>query len=99
MAALGSTAYLLWYPPPYFEFDGGMNVMRLLLVVDVVLGPLLTLVVFQRGKKGLRRDLAVIGALQLAAFVYGAGLMFQYRPAFVVYAEKNFFSEIGRAHV
>ena len=69
VAALGSTAYLLWYPPPYFEFDGGMNVMRLLLVVDVVLGPLLTLVVFQRGKKGLRRDLAVIGALQLAVFV------------------------------
>ena len=92
VAALGGVAFVLWYPPPYFEFDGGLNVMRLLLLVDVVLGPLLTLVVYQRGKKGLKRDLGVIAALQIAAFIYGAHLMIEYRPAFIVYADKNFFS-------
>lgn len=92
VAMLAAVVYTIWYPPPYFLFDGGWNVMRLVILVDVVLGPLLTLVVFQRGKKGLKRDLGVIAAIQLAAFVYGAGLMMQYRPAFIVYAEKNFFS-------
>jgi len=92
VAGLAAAAYFLWYPPPYFEFDGGWTVMRILILVDVVLGPLLTLVVFRRGKKELKRDLAIIAAIQLIAFVYGAGLMIQYRPAFVVYAEKNFFS-------
>lgn len=92
VALLGAVVYLVWYPPPYFQFDGGWSVMRMVVMVDVVLGPFLTLVVFRRGKKGLKRDLGVIAAIQLAAFVYGAGLMMQYRPAFIVYAEKNFFS-------
>jgi hypothetical protein len=92
VAALAMVAYVMWYPPPYFAFDGGWNVMRILILVDVVLGPVLTLVVFRRGKPGLKRDLGLIAALQLSAFVYGAGLMVQYRPAFIVYAEKNFFS-------
>jgi hypothetical protein len=52
----------------------------------------MTLVVFRRGKRELRRDLAIIGALQIAALAYGAVIMFMYRPAFVVYAENNFFT-------
>lgn len=92
VAMLAAVAYIVWYPPPYFAFDGGWNVLRMVILVDVVLGPLLTLVVFRRGKKELRRDLGTIAAIQLVAFVYGAGLMMQYRPAFIVYAEKNFFS-------
>jgi len=92
VAMLAAVVYLFWYPPPYFEFDGGWNVMQVVIFVDVVLGPLLTLVVFRRGKKGLVRDLGVIAAIQLIAFVYGTGLMMQYRPAFIVYAEKNLFS-------
>jgi hypothetical protein len=82
----------LWYPQPWFAQDGGWHVFRLILLVDVVLGPTLTLVVFRRGKPGLRRDLSVIGSVQAAALAYGAVLMFLYRPAFLVYAENNFFT-------
>ncbi len=89
---LAAVVYFVWYPPPYFEFDGGWTILRMVVLVDVVIGPLLTLVVYRRGKKELKRDLSVIGALQLMAFVYGAGLMMEYRPAFIVYAEKNFYS-------
>ena len=92
VGALAAAVYFFWYPPPYFGFDGGWNVLRMVVLVDVVLGPLLTLVVFRRGKPELKRDLSIIGGLQLAAFIYGAGLMIEYRPAFVVYAEKNFYS-------
>ena len=38
-----------WYPQPWFSHDGGWHVFRLILLVDVVLGPTLTLVVFRRG--------------------------------------------------
>jgi hypothetical protein len=84
--------FALWYPEPWFSYDGGWHVFRLILLVDVVLGPTMTLVVFRRGKRELRRDLAIIGALQIAALAYGAVIMFMYRPAFVVYAENNFFT-------
>jgi hypothetical protein len=92
VSALAAVVYFVWYPPPYFEFDGGWTILRMVILVDVVIGPLLTLIVFRRGKKELKRDLGIIGALQLMAFIYGVGLMMEYRPAFVVYAEKNFYS-------
>ena len=63
---LAAATWLFWYPPPYFRFDGGWQVLRLVAVVDVVLGPLLTLVVYRRGKKGLAIDLSIIGGVQLA---------------------------------
>jgi hypothetical protein len=76
--------YLLWYPPPYFKITGGSTLMLLIMLVDVVLGPLMTLIVFRSGKKGLKLDLTIIGALQLAAFCYGATVIFAARPVFVV---------------
>ena len=83
---------LWWYPPPFFMFDGGWQVLRLIVLVDVVLGPLFTLIVFDRAKPALRRDLAVIALVQSVAFVYGAWIMHAYRPAFIVYAEHAFYS-------
>ena len=93
VSMLAAIVFFVWYPPPYFQFDGGWHILRLVVLVDVVLGPLLTLLVFRRGKKELKRDLGVIASVQLVAFFYGAGLMLQYRPAFLVYFEKNFYSE------
>ena len=74
----------MWYPEPWFSHDGGWHVFRLILLVDVVLGPTMTLVVFRRGKPELRRDLSIVAAIQIAALAYGAVLMFLYRPAFIV---------------
>ncbi|MDG4553623.1 MAG: hypothetical protein P9E24_05180 [Candidatus Competibacter sp.] len=39
--------FFVWYPAPYFEIDGGWKVPRILAGLDVVLGPLLTLIVFK----------------------------------------------------
>ena len=82
----------VWYPQPWFMHDGGWTVFRLIMAVDVVLGPLLTLIVFQRGKHGLARDLTIIAALQLGALAFGVTTMIQHRPAFIVYGEQNFFA-------
>lgn len=92
VAVLAALMVGVWYPPPYFMLDGGWQVLRLILLVDVVLGPLMTLIVFDRAKKELKRDLAVIVALQLAAFAYGAWVMHAYRPAFLVFAESAFYT-------
>jgi hypothetical protein len=91
-ALLGAATWFVWYRPPFFMHDGGWQVLRLLLLVDVVLGPCLTLLVFDRAKKELRRDLAVIAVVQIAAFAYGAWVLYAYRPAFMVYAERAFYS-------
>ncbi len=52
--------------------------------VDLALGPLLTLVVFKSGKKGLKFDLTLIGLLQTVALVYGLSIVLQSRPVFLL---------------
>jgi hypothetical protein len=82
--------FTLWYPWPYFWIDGGWQFVRLAAAIDIVLGPLLTFIVFRRGKASLRFDLAAIGTLQAAALVWGCLIMYQQRPAFVVFAYDTF---------
>ncbi|KRE88502.1 hypothetical protein ASG87_07860 [Frateuria sp. Soil773] len=83
---VGGLLYLLWFPPPYFVAAGASTLIMLLMGVDVGIGPLLTLLVFNPAKPRhlLRLDLLVIGVLQLAAFCYGAYVICQARPVFIV---------------
>ena len=76
--------YGVWYPRPYSQAAGAGTLVLLLLGVDLVLGPLLTLVVFKAGKKGLKFDLTAIAVMQVCAFVYGLHVVAAARPAFVV---------------
>ena len=83
---------LVWYPPPYFQASGGNDLVLLMVGVDVTLGPLLTLAVFNpaKGMGKLRFDLAVIALFQVGALVYGVHVMFVARPAYLVYAVDRF---------
>lgn len=92
--AIGLIAALLifglWYPPPYAQAAGASHLVLLLLGVDLLLGPLLTLVVFKAGKKSLRFDLGVIALVQIAALAYGISIVVRARPAFIVGADDRF---------
>ncbi len=93
-ALIAATAFgiiiALWYPRPYFDVMGGKHLLIILVSVDVCIGPLLTLIVFNPAKKELRRDLSIIAAVQLAALVYGAWVTFGARPVFTVFAKDHF---------
>jgi hypothetical protein len=77
---------LVWYPNILFTISGGSELALLVIGIDVVLGPVLTTVVFLRGKKRLWLDLAIIGLLQASAFLYGAYVVWVARPVFMVAA-------------
>jgi hypothetical protein len=81
---------LVWYPRPLFEASGGTGLLYILVGVDVVIGPLITLVVFKAGKRGMRFDLVVIGLLQLGALLYGSYIMFEARPVYIVLVKGQF---------
>lgn len=85
VAAIASGLLLgVWYPPPYFHADGAGKLLALVVGVDVSIGPLLTLLVFKAGKRGLKFDLAVIAILQAAALAYGFHVLVGSRPVFMV---------------
>jgi hypothetical protein len=89
-ATIVAVMLLLWYPSPWFGASGGDKLLMLLIGVDVVLGPLLTFVVFDPTKKSLVYDLAVIVMLQVAALIYGVNVMAAVRPAYIVYLDGAF---------
>ena len=85
IAAITLTVMLaLWYPSPLFAAMGGMELIALIVGVDVAIGPLITLVIFDMRKKELLFDLAVIALLQVAALGYGVYTMSLARPVFMV---------------
>lgn len=82
----------LWYPYPYREISGGRELFLLVVAVDVILGPLITLAVFNRAKPRaeLRRDLALVVLIQLAALGYGLWTVSVARPVHMVFEYDRF---------
>lgn len=81
-----AVVFWVWYPQPAFDMAGAFSIVRLLVGVDMVLGPLLTLIVYKHGKPGLKIDLSVIAMVQIAALVYGTHILYTERPSYLVFA-------------
>jgi len=79
--------FTAWYPWPYREVSGGRDLFLILVSVDVILGPLITLVIFDRRKpvRELVTDLSVVGVIQLAALAYGLWTVAVARPVHLVF--------------
>lgn len=82
----------LWYPYPYREISGGRELFFIVVAVDVLIGPLITLAVFNRAKPKteLRRDLVIVGLIQLAALGYGLWTVCMARPVHLVFEYDRF---------
>lgn len=82
----------LWFPGYFAILAGGKGLFVLIASVDIVIGPLITLLIFERTKprSELVKDLLVISALQLAALSYGVHTMYIARPAVMALEEDRF---------
>ena len=93
LAVFVGLAYLVlyrWYPDFFFAIDGGWEGMRIIIGVDLILGPLLTLVGVKSGKPGLKFDLTMIGITQIACLLAGLFIVYSERPIFFIYYEEHF---------
>ena len=82
----------IWYPYPYREISGGRELFQIVILVDIILGPLITFTVFNRAKpiKELRRDLTIVVLLQIAALAYGLWTVSAARPVHMVFEIDRF---------
>lgn len=83
----------LWYTTTFFTAAGGQKLLLTILIIDIVVGPLITLIVFnsRKSRKELTFDLAIIATIQIAALIYGMNVMYQSRPVFITFNEDTFF--------
>lgn len=84
--------FAIWYPYPYRDIAGGRELFMIVVAVDVVLGPAITFAIFDRRKRTpvLRRDLALVGLLQLAGLAYGLWTVSLARPVHLVFEFDRF---------
>lgn len=76
--------FFIWYPSPLASAVGVIQIFLMLLVIDVIVGPLLGWLVYKEGKKTLKFDLTVIIVIQITALCYGVYSIEQGRPAWLV---------------
>src|SRR6056297_3231108 len=89
---LAALVVYVWYPDFFFYSDGGWEGIRIIILVDLVLGPLLTLIVFDRRKPELKRDLAIIAMIQVSCLAAGTYVVWDERPLALVYVDGRFYS-------
>src|SRR5690606_24308660 len=81
---------LLLHTLPLFWASGGIGLIAIVAMVDIVLGPLLVLLIYDRRKKELRRDLLLIICIQLAAIAYGIHASVLARPVLMTFVVDRF---------
>lgn len=93
MAVIGvilAVVYFIWFPGWYAALIGVGSLLVILVTVQLLLGPALTLLLFKPGKPGLLFDLVVVSIVQVAALAYGIHVIYQQRPYYTVFAVDRF---------
>ena len=80
----------VWFPDVLFRLENVWEGLRILIPVDAILGPLLTLILFVPGKKGLVTDLMIIAVIQVLALVMGSLTIYSQRPELMVFTGDRF---------
>lgn len=86
---------LFWLAARFFLYPGALSKLGLydgffiLVLADIILGPLLTTVVYDSRKKSLKFDLSVIVLLQLGALIYGMSLVYSQKPCVMVLSHEG----------
>lgn len=89
---VGALVFGLWFPHPFRQLAGGTELFLLIMGVDLVCGPLLTLVLFNPAKprRELVTDLGLVVLVQLAALAYGVWTLHVARPLYLVHEVDRF---------
>lgn len=93
VAAVAMTViFLAWHPGAIARLQGVSRLIIVLIAVDVVLGPVMTLILFNptKARHLLKLDLGIVASLQLVALAYGLVMIFNVRPVYVVFNVDRF---------
>lgn len=91
IAVIFGLVKLVWYPNQLFEAANGFELLKILVLVDLVLGPLVMLIIFNPKKKSLKFDVSTVLICQVVFMAYGVWSLFTVRPVYIAYVENQFF--------
>ena len=91
LALMLGSFYFGWYRWPGWYLSGVLSVVLVMCLVDLALGPTLTLLVANphKPRRVLARDIAIIVAVQVAALAYGTITLWIGRPLYYTYSNQS----------
>ena len=84
IGSIALAVFIQWFPAGLHHAAKLDRLMGIMLGVDIVAGPLLTLILYRQGKRGLKLDLTVVALLQVAFLGFGLNTLWSSRPLFLV---------------
>lgn len=81
-----------WYQGVLFETSGGWGAIKLIAGIDVIIGPVITLLIYNPAKKSLGKDLVTVALLQAIALGAGSYVIYTSRPVALVYHHPEFYT-------
>lgn len=81
--------YGSWYPGAFAQMVGGADILKLIIVAEFFLGPVMSFVIYNAAKtrRHLMIDYCVVGILQFTALVYGVVTVESGRPIYMVFVK------------
>jgi hypothetical protein len=80
----------IWYPGKLFTLAAGLDLLYLIVGVDLVMGPLVMLIIFDTKKKNLKMDVGIVLLCQLGFLAYGCWVMYGARPVYFAFVDNRF---------
>jgi hypothetical protein len=79
--------FLVWYPDPMQTLIGGTELFLIVVGVDLALGPLVSLVIYdsRKSRRALVIDYSIVGVIQIVALVYGVLVVAGARPVYYAF--------------
>lgn len=99
-AVVAAIIFFVWYPHPYRTISGGAQLFFMIVSIDVIMGPLCTLIICkpEKSRLALGFDYTTIALVQLAALAYGTWTMAVARPVHMVF-EKDLFRVVHATEI
>ena len=79
-----------WFPSSIISISNFKEIALLIIIVDLILGPLLTFIVFKPQKKGLKLDLTFIALIQVSALMFGVYNLYKVHPLYITFNVDRF---------
>lgn len=99
----GATAWLvfkIWYPAPFDRLTGGLGLFTILVLVDLVCGPLFTFILAnpRKSRRELTLDFSLVALIQISALLYGLHTVKIARPVLLSF-EKDRIAVVTEAEI
>ncbi|PIE36376.1 MAG: fimb protein [Gammaproteobacteria bacterium] len=90
--ASAALVWLGWYAYPYADILHVDGLYKVIIIVDIVCGPLLTFILANPNKSRLETtiDLSLVAIIQLAALIYGLHSLYSARPVITAFEKDRY---------